>query len=137
MHAGDEDVEPTIAVEVEHFRPHGTPGSLREVFRGRVEKPLSPPIEPEVIPTLHVQDIEVRKPVVVHVERRGVAAPAEIHQPDLAAHNLDPVAAQLVVENARFGALGMEMPNERVAKRDIVATRPTRIAAVQATGGKE
>ena len=115
MHAGDEDVEPTIAVEVEHFRPHGTPGRFRKVFRGGIAKPLPTLIEPEVIPSLHIQDVEVGKSVVVHVERRGVARPAQVHQPDVATHVLEPVAAHVAVEHARFGTLGVE-----VAKKSIV-----------------
>src|SRR5205085_5159631 len=109
MHAGDEEVEPTIAVEVEYFRPHGTPGCFRKVLRGRVAKPLPALIEPEVIPSLHVEAVEVGKAVGVHVEGRRIAAPAEIHQPDLATHVLEPVAAQVAVENTRFGALGVEV----------------------------
>src|SRR5205807_10275393 len=44
------------------------------------------------------------KAVVVRVDHGGVAAPAEIHQPDFARDVLEPVAAEVVVQNARFGA---------------------------------
>src|SRR5713101_5783352 len=98
-----------VAIEVEHLHPHRAPGGFRKVLRGRVAEMLPALVQPEVIPSLHVQDVEVGEPVIVDVERRGIAAPAEIHQPDFARDVLEAVAAQIVVQNARFGALGVEV----------------------------
>src|SRR5713226_9687226 len=130
MHAGDEEIEPTVPIEVERLHAHRTPGSYREVFRRRVAKMLSALIDPQVTPALHIEDIEVGKPVIVHVERRGVAAPARTHQPDLARNVLEPVAAQIVIENVRFGAFGVKVTQEGVAETDIITARPLHVARV-------
>ena len=92
MHAGDEDVDPAVPVEIERLHPHGTPGGLGEVLRRRIAKALSAFIEPQVTTTLHVQDVEVGKPIVVDVDRRGLAAPARAHQPELARDVLESIA---------------------------------------------
>src|SRR5207249_2652098 len=128
VHAGDEEVEPTVPIEVEHLHAHPSPGRFREVVGRRVAKMLPALIEPDVIPPLHVEDVEVGKPVVVHVERRGVAAPAEVHQSDIATYVLEPIAAQIAIKNARFSAFGVEVAKERVAESDVVAARPSRVA---------
>src|SRR3990172_3705352 len=67
-------------------------------------------------------------PAMVHVERRGVAAPAPTHEPYFARNVLEPVAAQIAVENARFGAFGVEVAHERVAQTHIVAAGPPLVA---------
>src|SRR5260370_4006472 len=99
MHAGDEEIEPTVPIEVERLHAHRTPGSFREVFRRRVAKMLSALIDLQMTPALHIEDVEYGKPVIVHIERRGVPAPSRTHQPDLARNVLEPLAAQIGVEN--------------------------------------
>ena len=94
-------------------------------------------VEPDVIPPLHVERVEVGKAVVVQVHGRGVAGPTLVHQPDLATHVLEAVAAQVVVEDARFGALRVEMAAEGVLQRDIVAAPPPGVAGVHAHIGDE
>ena len=137
VHVGDQEVDVPVAVEVEGLDAHRTPGCLGEVFAGRVAKPFSALVEPQVVLTLHVQDVQVGQPVVVHVDHGGVAAPAAVDQADLARHVLEPAATEVVIQDARFGAVRVGMAVERVRQAHVVATRPLFIARVDADVGHE
>jgi len=85
-----------------------------------------------MILALHVEDVEVGPTVVVHVDDRRVAAPARVEEPHPARDVLEPVAPQVVVEDARLGALGMRVTVERVGQADVIASRSLGVAGVDA-----
>ena len=137
MHVGDEEIEPTVAVEIEDLDAHRAPGRLREVLPGCVPKPLPSLVEPEVILPLHVEDIEIRPTVLVHVDNRGITAPAQIHEPDLAGHVLEAVPAQVAVQDAGFRAVGVRVAMEGVRQAHEVTARALRVAGVDTDIGHE
>src|SRR2546430_2621001 len=114
-----------------------SPRGLGEVVFGSVPETLPAFVQPEMIRPLHVEDVEVWKAVVVRVDHGGVAAPAEIHQPDFARDVLEPVAAEVVVQNARFGARGVRVTVEGVGPADVIAAGPLLFGGVDADVGDE
>src|SRR5256885_7223494 len=94
-------------------------------------------VQPQVITSLHVQDVQVRISVAIDVERGGVAAPALVDESDIARHIPEPIAAEVMIKNARLGALGMQMPHERVAESDEITPGSALVRGIDADVGDE
>src|SRR3982751_2316787 len=94
-------------------------------------------VQPEVIPALHVEDIQILKPIVVDVERGRVATPALVDEAGRPGDISEAIAALIPVQDARLGALRMEMSHERVTQSDEVSTRATLVGGIHADVGHE
>src|SRR4029078_3453608 len=106
---------------VERLRPHRTPRGPGEITRRRVTESLPALVDPEVIATLHVQDVQIGETITIDVERAGVAAPAPVDETGLARHIPELVPAHVSIQDARLGTFGVEMAHGCVAESHRIA----------------
>jgi hypothetical protein len=132
VHARYEDVETAVAIEVEHLGAHRAPWTPGKVSRCRVAKALSSLIQPNVIATLHVEDVQIGELVAVYIEDGCVPTPASVDERHRSGHILKPVPAEVSVQDARFRAIGMQMSHERIAEANVVTAAPALIRGVHA-----
>src|SRR4051812_18658217 len=127
MHARQEEIEPAVAIRVENLDSHSTPGPLGEIALRCFAEARSTLVDPEMIGALHVEDVEIRESVVIGVQHGRIAAPARVVEANVTSNFLKPIAAEVVVQETRFGAVRMQVTEKGVVPADEVAARPARL----------
>jgi len=98
-----------------NFAPIEPHGVLGKIGRSLLHELLSADVLVEVIVALHVQDVEVREGIAVHIRHGRVTGPRAVGQFHLPGHLAELSSAKILVKQAHLGALGIEMPAEGVA----------------------
>ena len=132
MHVGHEEIETTVAVKVENLGAHRAPRRFGKVRRRRIGERLAVDIQPKVILPHHVQHVDVRTTVVIHIDRCCVATPAIVHEPRLLRHIGKTTRSQIAIQNARLVALRMRVSMKRIRKSDEIVARTFLVCGVNA-----
>ncbi len=130
MHVGDVEVGVAVAVRIEELDAHGAPGGAREIVGGFFDEAFAALVLEVVVVALHAEGVDVGPAVAVQVVEAGVAGPARIVEAGRLGDVREFVAAEVVVEQARLGALGEGVAGEGVGEADVVAAAAALLGGV-------
>ena len=118
MHVRHEQVGPAVVVVVEKLDSHRTPGGAWEHLRRPVHEPLAVLVLEIVIAALHVQRIEIREAVAVHVRHARITAPTGVAEAHGRGHILEAQTAKILVQDRGLRSIRMEVAGKPVRHTD-------------------
>src|SRR4030095_16010452 len=132
VHVRDEQIRPSVLVEIEEFDTHRAPRSLWEHAGGFIDKPLSLLVLVIVVVALHIQHVQVWKAVLIQVGTGRVATPTPIVQSHLSRYILEFLPSEILVENFALRPVGVQMAPEGVRNSDEVSAGALLVRSVAA-----
>ena len=137
VHVGHEQVETAVAVPVENHSTHRAPR------RGGKDLPSAPleaaaaEVAPQLIVSLHRQDVEIGTAVGVVVERDRVARPGGVPQPRLLGCLLEAAAARVPEKEGGLAPLRVQVAGEGVGEGDPQSVGAALVPGVAPDAGHE
>ena len=139
VHVGDENVQASVVVEVEHLDAHRAPGRPREHLTALPDEALAAGVLVVLVVAEHVEHIQIGPAVVIDVNHTRVARPGQVHEAGPLRDVNETISTGIAIQNASFGPGWLQVARKRVLERDVVlvAVAPNRVRRIPADVDEE